>query len=94
MFFINTYFISIITIMVRTEISDKVGGIALGLLKTKQTYRSNQKEVKSLGFSISLGTIKIYVIMLDYNVSAKMLENLCPDIEDIPLWPPQLLFGK
>ena len=58
MYFINTYFISIITRMVRTKISDKVEGVVLGLLKTKHTYRSIQKEVKSLGFSISLGTIK------------------------------------
>ena len=58
MYFINTYFISIITRMVRTKISDKVERIVLGRLKTKHTYRSIQKEVKSLGFSISLGTIK------------------------------------
>ena len=80
--------------MVRTKISDKVEGIVLGLLKTKHSYRSIQKEVKSLGFSISLGTIKIYVIMLEYNVSAQMLENLYPNLEDIPLWPPLMLFEK
>ena len=94
MYFINTYFISIITIMLRTKISDKIEGIVFGLLKTKHTYRSIQKEVKSLGFSISLGTIKIYVIMLDYNVSAQMLGNLCQNLEDIPLWAPRLLFKK
>ena len=94
MYFINTYFILIITRRVRTKISNNVEGIVLGLLKTKHTYRSIQKEVKSLGFSISLGTIKIYVIMLDYNVSAQMLENLCPNLEDIPLWPPRSLFKK
>ena len=91
MYLINTCFISI---MVRTIISDKVEGIVLGLLKTKHTYRSIQKEVKSLGFSIFLGTIKIYVIMLEYNVSAQMLEKLCPNLEDIPLWPHLLLFEK
>ena len=58
MYFINTYFILVIIKLVRTKISDKVEGIVLGLLKTKHTYRSIQKEVKSLGFSISLGTIK------------------------------------
>ena len=75
--------------MVRTKISDKVEGIVLRLLKTKHTYRSIQKEVKFLGFSISLGTIKIYVIMLDYNVSAQMLENLCPKLEDTRKEPTQ-----
>ena len=94
MYFINTYFISSITIMVSTKISDKVERIVLELLKTKHTYRSIQKEVKSLGYSISSRTIKIYVIMLDYNVSAQMLENLCPHLEDIHLWPLGLLFEK
>ena len=58
MYFINTYFILIITRMVCTKISDKVERIVLGLLKTKHSYRSIQKEVKSLGFSISFRTIK------------------------------------
>ena len=61
--------------MPHTKISDKVEGIVLGLLKTQHTYWSIQKEVKSLGFSIFLGTIKIYVIMLDYNVSAQIMET-------------------
>ena len=92
MYFINTYFIFVIMIKVCIKISHKIEGIVLGLLETKHTYRNSQKEVKSLGFSISLGTIKTYVIMLDYNVSVKMLENLFPNLEYMPLWPPGLLF--
>ena len=58
MYFVSTYFVLVITKMVRTKISDKDEGIVLVLLNTKHTYRSIQKETKSLGLSISLGVIK------------------------------------
>ena len=33
-------------------------GVVVGLLKTKHTYRSIQNELKAMGYSISLGSIK------------------------------------
>jgi hypothetical protein len=44
--------------MERTKISDKVEDIVLGLLKTCRSYRSIQKELKSMGYCISLGSIR------------------------------------
>ena len=50
--------IFVIYSMVRRKISDKVEGVVVGLLKTKHTYRSIQNELKAMGYSISLGSIK------------------------------------
>ena len=44
--------------MVRPKISDKVEGIVLGLLRSKHTYRSIQNELESMGYRVSLGSIR------------------------------------
>jgi hypothetical protein len=51
-------FFSSIEKMVRTKISDTVEGIVLGLLETNLRYRNIQKELKSMGYIISLGSIR------------------------------------
>jgi hypothetical protein len=51
------YFSSIEKI-VRTKMSDKIEGKILGFFKTNRSYRSIQKKLNSMCFSISLGSIR------------------------------------
>ena len=56
--------------MVNNKNSDFVEGIVVGLLKTKHSYRSIQKVVKDLGYSISLGSISNILHKMGLNRSA------------------------
>ena len=92
MYFINKYFISATTMVVHTKINDKVEGIVLGLLKTKHTYV--KKEVKSLGLSISSGTIKNIRDNVGLQRQYANAGKPKPKLEDVPQWPPRLLIKK